>query len=288
MAILFDRVTVAGVGVIGGSFALAARQAGLIGHVVGLGRREANLELARERGIIDSYELDPVAAVYDADLVFLSAPVRALGALVRSCTPGLKPGAVVTDAGSVKAPVVEEIEACLPTGVSFVGAHPIAGSEQSGAGAANADLFRGHRCLITPSVRTNPAAAAKVRELWCGIGMRVSDIDPVRHDELLARVSHVPHVLAFALVNAVGDADREAFEFAGSGFRDTTRIAESPADVWLDILLANRDQVRRGLGEVMRACESFDRALEAADEAQLAALIEAARSYKLGSSNGRD
>lgn len=287
MAVLFDRVTVAGVGVIGGSFALAARQAGLIGHVVGLGRRAANLELARERGILDSYELDPVAAVRGADLVFLSAPVRALGALARACAPGLKPGAVVTDAGSVKAPVVAEIEASLPRGVYFVGAHPIAGSEQSGAGAADPELFRGHRCLITPSARTDPAAAEKVRELWRGIGMRVSDIDPQRHDEVLARVSHVPHVLAFSLVNAVGDADREAFEFVGSGFRDTTRIAESPVDVWLDILIANRDQVRRGLGEVMRACASFDRALEAADEAQLAALIDAARSYKRGNGNGR-
>lgn len=286
MPALFERVTVAGVGLIGGSFALAARRAGLIRHVVGLGRQEANLRLALERGIIDEYQREPVAAVRDSDLVFLAAPVRALAPLARACAPGLKRGAVVTDAGSVKACVVREIDACLPEGVAFVGAHPIAGSEQAGAAHAEADLFRGHPCVITPSGRTDARAMARVRALWEGVGMVVSAMDPQRHDEILARVSHVPHVLAYALANAVAEADPEAVAYAGGGFRDTTRIAASPAEVWEDIFVANRDAVRRALGEVVRACEAFDRALAGGAEGELRALIERARAFKLGGARG--
>lgn len=284
--LLFERVVVAGVGLIGGSFALAARRAGLIGQVVGLGRQQANLELARERGIIDSYTLDPVAAVRGADLVFLAAPVRALGPLVQACAPGLAAGAVVTDAGSVKESVVAAVEAVLPPGVAFVGGHPIAGSEQAGAVHADADLFRGQRCVLTPSARSDRGALNRIGALWRGVGMEVTEMDARRHDAILARISHVPHVVAYALAKAVGDADPEALLYAGGGFRDSTRIAASPADVWQDIFLANRDSVRCALGEVMRACASFERALEANDAAALGTLIEAARAYKLGAGGG--
>ncbi len=284
MALLFERMAVAGVGLIGGSLALAARKAGLVRHVVGFGRGEANLRLARERGIVDEYTLDPLVAARDADLLFLSVPVRALGPVVRACAPSLKPGAVVTDAGSVKSAVVDAVERELPPGVAFVGGHPIAGGEQAGAGSADATIFLGQRCLLTPGRTSSAAAVAKVRALWEGVGMVVSELDAGRHDEILARVSHLPHVLAFALMNSV--ADEEALTYAGASFRDLTRIAASPTEVWRDIFLANRGATREALAEFRRACDEVDRALEAGDEAALVAWIEAARARKRRSDDG--
>ena len=147
---LFERVTIAGVGLIGGSLALAAREAGLIGAVTGLGRSVANLRTAQQRGIIDRYSHDPLAAARDADLLLLAVPVRTMAAVAQACAPALRVGAVVSDVGSVKLSIIRDVEAALPAGVSFVGAHPIAGTEESGAAAARADLFRGSRCIITP------------------------------------------------------------------------------------------------------------------------------------------
>lgn len=280
MALLFERAAIAGVGLIGGSLALAAKQAGLIGEAVGVGRGRANLELACQRGILDRFTHDPIEAVRGADLVVLAAPVRALGPLLRACAAGLEPGAVVTDAGSVKQSVVRDVEAVLPSGVSFVGGHPIAGGEQAGAAHADAGLFRGARCVLTPSARSTPAAVAKVRALWEGVGMRVSEMDPARHDALLARVSHVPHVVAFALVNAIAAADADAAAYAGGSLNDLTRIAASPVDVWRDIFLANRSAVGLALAELRNACDDFAAALAAGDEARLGELIEAARAQK--------
>jgi len=278
VAVLFERVAIAGVGLIGGSLALAAKRAGLFGHVVGLGRGEANLRLARDRGVIDEFTHDPVSAARGADLLFLAVPVRALAPVVRACATALAPDAVVTDAGSVKGAILAAVEGELPPGVAFVGAHPIAGGEQSGAAHADAGIFRGQVCVLTPGAAATPAATAKVRALWEGVGMQVVEMDARRHDEILARVSHLPHVLAYALMNAI--ADDTAFTFAGGSFRDFTRIAASPADVWRDIFLANRVALRTALAEVRDAVDAFDRALAANDEASLVALIEAARARK--------
>lgn len=288
MARLFERATIAGVGLIGGSLALAAKRAGLVGEVVGLGRGRANLELACERGILDRYSHDPIEAVRGADLVVLAAPVRALGPLARACAAGLRADAVVTDAGSVKQSVVQSVEAALPDGVAFVGAHPIAGGEQAGAQYADADLFRGARCVLTPSARSTPSAVAKVQALWEGVGMRVSSMDATRHDAILARVSHLPHVLAFALVNAVAAADAEAGDYAGASFNDLTRIAASPVEVWRDIFFANRDAVTQSVVEVRRALDAFEAALAAGDETRLEQWIEAARQQKARWANEPD
>lgn len=284
MALLFERMAVAGVGLIGGSLALAAREAGLVRHVVGFGRGEANLRLARERGIVDEYTLDPLQAARDADLLVLSVPVRALGSVVRACAPSLKPGSVVTDAGSVKAAVLDAVERELPPGVAFVGGHPIAGGEQAGADHADATIFKDQRCLLTPGPASTPEAVSKVRALWEGVGMVVSEIDAARHDEILAKVSHLPHVLAFALMNAVDDD--EALAYAGASFRDLTRIAASPMEVWRDIFLANRRATREALADFRRACDELDLALEGQDEASLVAWIEAARARKRRSDDG--
>lgn len=169
---LFERVTIAGVGLIGGSLALAARAAGLIGEVVGLGRSAANLDTAQRRGIIDRYSHDPSEAARDADLLLLAVPVRSIAAVARACAPALRPRAVVSDVGSVKQTIMRDVEAALPPGMTFVGAHPIAGTEESGAAAADADLFRGRRCIVTPermpTRRPSPRSARCGKASACG------------------------------------------------------------------------------------------------------------------------
>ncbi|HVM98090.1 MAG TPA: prephenate dehydrogenase/arogenate dehydrogenase family protein, partial [Candidatus Acidoferrales bacterium] len=224
---LFERVTIAGVGLIGGSLALAARAAGLIDEVVGLGRGAANLETARRRGIVDRYSHDPLEAARDADLLLLAVPVGAAASVVQTCAPALRAGAVVSDVGSVKASVVRDVEAALPAGLAFVGAHPIAGTEASGAAAADAALFRGSRCIITPAARSTPAATAKIHALWEGVGMAVESMPAERHDAILAWVSHLPHVLAFSFVDALIAVDRGYASYGGPSFRSLTRVAAS-------------------------------------------------------------
>jgi prephenate dehydrogenase len=273
---LFERVTIAGVGLIGGSLALAARAAGLIGEVVGYGRSEANLLIAQQRGIIDGYSHDPLEAARGADLLVLAVPVRTIAAVARACAPALASGAVVTDAGSVKGSVVREVEAVLPAGVPFVGAHPIAGTEQSGAAAAFAELFRGHRCVLTPGERAAPAAVAKVRALWEGVGMRVDEMDAPQHDRILAWVSHLPHALAFSAVTALLEADGAMREFAGPSFRDLTRVAASSTEMWRDIFLANPRQLDGAITAFVATLRELQRAIAEGDELKLMQMLNRA------------
>jgi len=277
---LFDRVTIAGVGLIGGSLALAARAAGLIGEVVGYGRTEANLQTAQRRGIVDRYSLDAAEAARDADLLLLAVPVKASGAVARACAHTLRPGAVVSDVGSVKQPVVEQVEASLPAGFTFVGAHPIAGTEHSGAAAAFPELFQGSRCILTPGRRSTADAVAKIRALWEGVGMRVDEMDPARHDQVLAWVSHLPHAIAFSTVTALLDADPGMEQFAGSSFRDLTRVAASSAEMWSDIFLDNATQVDAAITQFIAALEAFRRAIAAGDAAQLTTQLLRARAAR--------
>ncbi len=277
---LFERVTIAGVGLIGGSLALAARGAGLIGAVTGLGRSLDNLTTAQRRGIIDRYSQDPLDAARGADLLLLAVPVRSTAAVAQACAPALQPGAVVSDVGSVKESVVREVEAALPAGIAFVGAHPIAGTEESGAAAAFAELFRGSRCIVTPGRTSNPAALAKIRALWEGVGMQVSEMDAATHDRTLAWVSHLPHALAFSAVNALLDVDPLLHEFAGPSCRDLTRVAASSTDMWRDVFLANADQVAVAIGQFSATLDAL-RALiarrDAAGLRQFLARAQAAR-----------
>ena len=198
----FERAAIVGVGLIGGSLALAARAAGQIGEIVGIGRSEANLAVARERGIVDRVVRDP-AELGPIDLVVLAVPVRSTATMAQALLPHLRPGTVVTDVGSVKGSVVTGCEAVLPADRPFVGAHPIAGSERAGAAAADAALFRGAPCILTPSPRTDRGALARVRALWEGVGARVHEMAAAEHDRALAWVSHLPHVVAYSLVGAL-------------------------------------------------------------------------------------
>jgi prephenate dehydrogenase len=249
------RLAVIGVGLIGGSFALALKAAKAVEHVVGVGRNSANLELARSRGIIDAVASDTASAARDADLVLVAAPV---GQYPRIFSALMNTKAVITDGGSTKRDVVAAARKALGAGLSrFVPGHPIAGAEKSGAAAASADLFRGRRVVLTPLKETSAEAASLVEEAWKQCGAKVSRMDPAEHDAVLATVSHLPHLLAFALVHEVARRENSAelFSFAAGGFRDFTRIASSHPEMWRDICIANRDRV---LDEVRRFSAKLD------------------------------
>jgi prephenate dehydrogenase len=280
---LVERMTIAGVGLIGGSLAAAAREAGLVGEVLGFGRTARNLEVARERGLIDRIVTDDAAAA-DADVVVLATPVNTCATLAARFRPHARPRTILTDVGSVKASLVTALEGAWG-GAAVVGAHPIAGSEASGAAAAQADLFRGRLCIVTPTPRTAPAALALVRALWEGVGARVEEMTPEAHDAILARVSHLPHVLAYALVRAVADGrsdGRRLLDYVGSGFLDATRIAASPAEVWRDIALANRPALAAALAEFRTALDELVRLVDAGDAGGLEAALAAAAAARRG------
>jgi prephenate dehydrogenase len=255
-----------GVGLIGGSFALALKKAKVVSHVTGVGRSAANLELARERGIIDSIAKDPG----DADVVLVAAPVGQYPAIFKSLS-GSK--AIITDAGSTKRDVV-----ALGKHLSrFVPGHPIAGAEKSGAAAASADLFRDRRVVLTPLKETEDVA--RVEALWKACGARVSRMTAEEHDEVLAAVSHLPHLLAFGLVHEVAKRknSEQLFSFAAGGFRDFTRIASSHPEMWRDICLANKDLLLSELKKYQGKVAAMERLLQAGDGAALEKLFAEAR-----------
>ena len=241
--IKFNRVAIIGVGLIGSSLALALRKYGVATEIRGSGRREANLREAVQRGIIDSYSLNHSEVVEGADLVVLATPVGRFRAIIEEVRPFLKKGSLVTDVGSVKGSLVREMEELMPEGVNFVGGHPIAGSDRSGIDAASGDLFAGARCIITPTEQTPEEAVQKVSELWKTIRAEVSILSPEEHDLVFALVSHLPHLIAYALVNTVGKVNPEYIHYAGKGFKDTTRVALSSPELWRDICLKNKENL---------------------------------------------
>jgi prephenate dehydrogenase len=270
------RLAVIGVGLIGGSFALALKQAGKVAHVVGVGRNRANLELARERRIIDSIALD-AAAAREADVVLVATPVGQFPAVFAQLKDSK---ALITDGGSTKRDVVAAARAALgPRIAQFVPGHPVAGAEKSGAGAASADLFKGRRVILTP-LKENPAdAVAKVQSLWEACGARVARLDPDEHDAVLAAVSHLPHLLAYALVHDIagrGNAE-QLFSYAAGGFRDFTRIASSHPEMWRDICIANRDALLAELTRYGTQLGVVEKLLLAADADALERLFTQAR-----------
>lgn len=262
MAVMFRRMVVAGVGLIGGSLALAARGQGLVEEVIGYGRGEKNLRLAQKRRIIDRYFLDEGAFPAGVDLLIMATPVRTTVPLTAAFMPKLEPGCLITDVGSVKAQLVQEMERILPRQFLFVGAHPVAGSEQWGAQAAFADLFIGQRCILTPTRNTDAGALKKVAALWRRVGARVEVMNPVLHDRILGMVSHLPHILAYEMVNALEERRAGAAnvkDYCGKGFKDFTRIASSRPEIWRDICLANRDVLVKSLGDYIRRLERVRR-----------------------------
>lgn len=254
--VLIPRLAIIGVGLIGGSLSLALKEAGVVGEVVGCGRGKPNLEKAIELGVIDRYTRDSAEAVEDADMIFLATPVKTLGQVTKEMLPGLKPGAIITDGGSVKGEVIDMIEPQVPAGVHFVPGHPIAGTEKSGAEAAFPTLYRGKRCILTPTDKTDPQALETVERMWQIAGSEVVRMAVDKHDRILAAISHLPHMVAYSLVNAVGSYDyyeENILEYSAGGFRDFTRIASSDPVMWRDIAETNKD----ALLEMMEQFEQF-------------------------------
>ena len=280
---LFSRVAVLGVGLIGGSFALALKQAKACAHVVGAGRSAANLGLALERGVIDSIAADAVAAAHGADLVLLAAPVAQFPKLLRDVASVLGPKAVVTDGGSTKRDVVTAARAALGRKIAqFVPAHPIAGAEKSGAGAASAELYRDRRVVLTPLPENQDSTIRRVQDAWAACGARITRMDPEEHDAVLGAVSHLPHVLAYALVHELAARENGAqlFSYAAGGFRDFTRIASSHPEMWRDICIANRDRLLIELRRYGEKVNAIQKLLEAGDAAGLEKLFAEARAAR--------
>ncbi|MBI5286661.1 MAG: prephenate dehydrogenase/arogenate dehydrogenase family protein [Deltaproteobacteria bacterium] len=255
MNILFKKVAIIGVGLIGGSLAMVLRKKGLANYIVGIGRGIANLEAAKRLGVVDEFTQDHKAGVKGADLVVIAIPVGSIARMVADIATSLQDGTIVTDVGSVKGPVVKEIEEKLPERVFFVGGHPIAGTEDAGVEAAFPTLFEGRKCILTPTLKTNPEALQKVRAIWGAAGSVVVLMDADRHDEMLAGISHLPHIIAYALVNTVKGFDEGILGYSAGGFRDFTRIASSPPEMWRDICLMNRDAI-------LDTVERFQKTLE--------------------------
>jgi len=280
---LVERMTVAGVGLIGGSFARAVRDAGLVGEVRGFGRTAANLAVAHERGLIDHIVTDEAEAA-DADVIVLAVPVQTCAVLAARFRRYARASTVLTDVASVKATLVDQLERVWGA-ARTIGAHPIAGGEESGAVAATPDLFQGRRCILTPTSRSDANALGLVRALWEGVGARVEEMTPEAHDAILARVSHLPHVLAYALVRALAGrstAGRRILDYAGPGFLDATRIAASPAEIWRDIAVTNRRALGEALGEFRSVLDELARLIEAGDDAGLDRVLGAAADVRRG------
>jgi prephenate dehydrogenase len=279
----FERVAVIGVGLIGGSFALALKAAGACAQVVGAGRNADNLRAARERGAIDAIAADPAAAVRGADLVLVATPVAQYAEVFAALAPALGERALITDAGSTKRDVVAAARAALGARLArFVPAHPIAGAEHSGVRAARAELFRGRRVVLAPLAENDPADVAKIAAAWQACGARISRMTAEEHDAVFAAVSHLPHVLAYALVHEFAGRANSAqlFGYAASGFRDFTRIASSHPEMWRDICVANRDALLAELDRYTAKLAEIRARLDAGDGAALERVFIEARAAR--------
>lgn len=268
------NLTIIGVGLLGGSIGLGLRAAGEAYRITGYGHRRETLQRAQEFGAIDRYTLDLADATAAADLVILCTPISLFEPLITKLVPLLRPGTLVTDVGSTKRTVVDLAAKLLPVAVSFVGSHPMAGSEKRGVEYARADLFTNALCIVTPTAGTPPEATRAVDRFWKTLGMRTIRLSPEEHDAAVADVSHLPHILAAALVAMQADS---ALPLAGKGFLDTTRIASGDAQLWRDILVDNKDNLTASLSRLEKQLAIFRKLLTPAkSEALIAWLSQAA------------
>lgn len=280
---MINRLCVVGVGLIGGSFALGLKEAGLVRRVVGVDRDAQNLDLALFSGLIDESAASLEEGVQGADCVFIAVPVGVMPEVFRQLSPLWQNDVLYTDAGSTKTDVLRalaQVHGCVPS--NFVAGHPIAGAETSGASAARSGLYQGRRVILTPSDGTSCEALDLAKSLWEGVGARVTEMDPVHHDAILAATSHLPHVLSFALTAMLGrhDEQQDIFAYAAGGLRDFTRIAGSDPAMWRDISLANREQLLPLIEEYRLALSDVAEMIKSGDSDRLAQLFADARSAR--------
>jgi len=281
----FNKIVIFGVGLIGGSFAMALRKSNAVGEVIGFGRSAANLQQARELGIIDRIGKDIAAEVGDADLVLLATPVGQMAGLMARIAPHLGAHTLITDGGSTKSDVVRDAYANLGSKVAqFVPAHPIAGGEQSGATAAGDDLYIGKKVILTPLPENTAHAVERVQAAWQSCGAITYRLTYAEHDAVFAAVSHLPHLLSFALVHDLAQRDNRdlLLSFAASGFRDFTRIAASSPEMWRDICLSNREALLRELKQYADELYVLHQALEQRDVSKLDEVFTEARELRAG------
>jgi len=276
----WKRITLVGVGLLGGSLGLALRQRRLAQTVVGFVRRQSSVAECKRAGAVDQATRSLKQAVVDAELIVLCTPIAQMRPLVERLLPSIRPGAIITDVGSVKGSVVGDLELLAASaGALFVGSHPMAGAEKTGVSAARADLFVGAVCVVTPSTQSNPAAVRKVEQLWRSVGARLLRLSPAIHDDFVSRSSHLPHILAAQLANSVlsQNHSKQQAMLCANGFRDTTRIASGSPEMWRDIALANRQNLLRALESFTKDLDGFKRMLKGGDAKGVAGFFESAK-----------
>ncbi|EDY21645.1 Prephenate dehydrogenase [Chthoniobacter flavus Ellin428] len=271
------RLAIIGPGLLGGSIALAARRAAGFHVAVWARRAEAVAEL-QKRALAEVASTDLAEVVHDADIVVLAVPIGIMGSLARQIASLVPSRAIITDVGSCKGPVVEELSPIFAQRGRFVGSHPMAGSERTGLEAARAGLFDGAACIVTPDSRTDAEAVTTIHNFWQTLGGRVLELSPAEHDEIVAMVSHFPHLLAAALVNLVAEKNATALEFAGPGFRDTTRVASGPPEMWTEILRSNHTAVRASVEAMIEKLREIATLLD--HDASMTALLTQAKTQR--------
>jgi len=281
---MIKQLTIFGVGLIGGSLALSLRKAGYCEKVVGCSRNADHLQRAVDLGVIDSYTLDPKEAVKDADMILLAVPMRAIKPVLSSIVDHVPANAVITDAGSAKGSVIRAVNEVFgeKSSANFVAGHPVAGREKSSVEAAIDDLYIDHKVVLTPTVETSTEAVLRVKDMWKTAGATVETLDYKQHDDVLAATSHLPHVLAYSLVNTLsksqyGDA---VFDYAAGGFKSFTRIASSDPVMWRDICLENKEAILSALNDYKKDLSDLAEMIENEDEAGMTALFENAKATR--------
>lgn len=283
MTVHFKKTAIIGVGLIGGSLAMNIRSKGLSDVISGIGRGVQNLELAKRTGVVDTITLDLAEGVKGADLVVVAVPVQQIAPAIMKALPYLKPPAIITDVGSVKKAVIDAVEPRLPKGIHFVPGHPIAGTENSGVEAAFRNLFVGKVSILTPTQKTAKDALNIVKALWEEAGAKVVAMDAVEHDRILAAISHLPHMVAYSLVNAIADAGAKTIDllkYSGGGFRDLTRIASSSPEMWTDICALNKVNIVDTLDRFQRRLDVLKRQIAGDDFKALKADFERAKGVR--------
>jgi cyclohexadieny/prephenate dehydrogenase len=286
MAVIYDKVALIGLGLIAGSLSLAIRKHGLAGEVVGHAKSEASRQTAKDINLCDRICDTAAEAVKDADLVILCVPVGVMGPVVKDIAPHLKSGAVISDVGSVKQAIIDAVCPHLPDGVTFIPAHPLAGTEKSGPTSGFAELFENRWCLFTPLEETDPADLRKLESLWQGVGSNITEMDPQHHDLVLSVTSHVPHLIAYTMVGVADDlqrvTDSEVVNYSAAGFRDFTRIAASDPTMWRDVFLNNKDATLEILGRFTEELFDLQRAIRRGDGDQLFDYFTRTRAIRRG------
>lgn len=286
MSVIYNRVALIGLGLIASSMFWATKRAGLAGHVTGYARSQDTRDTARRIGLCDEVCDTLIDAVKDADLIVLAVPVGAMGAVAAEIGPHLKPGATVTDVGSVKRTVIDAVAPHLPEGVHFVPAHPLAGTEHSGPESGFATLFDNRWCLLVPHESSTPESVAQLRAYWEGLGANVEEMDADHHDLVLAVTSHTPHLIAYTMVGVADDlrrvTDSEVIKYSAAGFRDFTRIAASDPTMWRDVFLNNKEATLEILGRFTEELFALQRAIRTGDGDMLHDYFTRTRSIRRG------